>query len=206
MRLPAQGKGLEGLGFRIHAVTRSVGMAMHFREAPVDGPQQEVSADGLLQEGGRAGSNRARFVRGAIASGQDDDGDAGEFGDQLQPIHNHETIAGGKAEVEQDEIGMKLAGLGDAGHGVGRVVGFVVARAQPAPDTVVDIEVVFNQQNACRVHEFSAESRDGTRKLGIPYRVHRQNFLGSQFWRAWRKTGAIVGEQKAKYNASCCAN
>jgi hypothetical protein len=76
-----------------------------------------------VQERAGAGLQGAIAVVLGIARSQYDDRDRGQLGVLLQAIENHETIPGGQADVENDQVGALFVGHGDRGKSVGCVEG-----------------------------------------------------------------------------------
>ena len=95
-----------------------------------DGEEEVAVADGLLKKKLGTGLQGAVAIGGTVTAGDDDDwnGSHGVVG--LEAFEDGESVAGGEAEVEKNDVGLLTAGLGDAGDAVDGEADIVVVRLE----------------------------------------------------------------------------
>lgn len=87
-------------------------------EGVVDGFEQEGHVEGLVNIGDGAGFESGIAIADGSARAEDDDGNGAGVDEHLKALHDDETVASGNAEIENDEVGLLLAGGADGGETV----------------------------------------------------------------------------------------
>jgi hypothetical protein len=130
---------------RLHAVI--LGRAP---ERLADGRDQLCVVERLAEESVHARVPRAVALGRRVSCADDDDRDSFERGNRLQALHDHVAVAGRKHEVEEDQVGVLLAGLVDGRDGVARENRLESVRLQPIPEQLADVLVVVDDENPGR--------------------------------------------------------
>lgn len=79
-------------------------------EGVVDGFEKDGYVDRLVNIGDCSGFEGGIAIADGCARRKDDDGYSASVEEQRQSLQNDEAIAGGNAEIENDEIGLLFAG------------------------------------------------------------------------------------------------
>jgi hypothetical protein len=89
-------------------------------EGFVDGFEQDGHVDRLVDVGDGAGFESSIAIADGSARADDDNGDGAGVEEHLKALQDDEAVACGKAEVEENQVGLFFAGGADGGEAIAR--------------------------------------------------------------------------------------
>ena len=101
-------------------------------EGVVDGCEKDGHVDGLVDIGDCAGFEGGIAIADGSSRAEDDDGDSARADQHREALQDDEAVAGGDAEIENDEIGLLFAGGADGGQAVACGDNFETGRLEAA--------------------------------------------------------------------------
>ena len=131
---------------------RFLGVLGFSQELPNDG-QEFVVIHGLLEVSLGSSLEGPVSVFALVTGGHHDDRNRGKVYVRFEPLHDDKSVAGGQAQIKDDQVRSVLACLGHAGQGIGREEGIVIVGFEADVVAQAQVGIIFDNKDFLIRHE-----------------------------------------------------